>query len=216
MKRNIRVVFQRLRRCVVDLRALYAVRNSGYLFDNGWWDSSRRQDSIDAAGNPIPWFTYPCIEFLRGRISMEFDVFEYGSGNSTRWWANRVGAISSCEHDESWYDKVRLEIPSGATVVHRELVCGDYSSEITKYENRFDIVVIDGRDRVSCARNCVKALKSNGVIIWDDTERSRYSDGLDYLESLGFRRLDFWGIGPIAAINRCTSVLYRDENCLNI
>jgi len=46
--------------------------------------------------------TYPAIRFLERRLSNSLEVFEFGSGNSTLWWAERVSRIDSCEHDAQW------------------------------------------------------------------------------------------------------------------
>ena len=43
-------------------------------------------------------------------------------------------------------------------------ISADYANEITKYNAEFDVIVIDGSDRVRCARNSLAALKPNGVI----------------------------------------------------
>jgi hypothetical protein len=88
--------------------------------------------------------------------------------------------------------------------------------EITKYVNMFDIVVIDGRDRVNCAKNCTAALRSGGVLVWDNSDRVEYRDGYDFLQAAAFKRIDFWGMGALATRRWCTSVFYRPENCLNI
>jgi hypothetical protein len=87
---------------------------------------------------------------------------------------------------------------------------------VLKYRNEFDIVVIDGRDRVSCARNSLGALKPDGVIVWDNADREEYRPGYQFLESNGFRRLDFAGLGPLNAYQSTTAVFYRDSNCLGI
>ena len=127
---------------------------------------------VDAKGNPIPWLTYPAIEFLKKRIKKDFSVFEYGCGNSTLWWASRVKEVQSIEHDKEWYARIISKIPENVSISHIELEYGrNYSNKIKEFKNRFDIVVIDGRDRVNCAMNCLDALKSDGVIIWDNSDR---------------------------------------------
>ncbi|HAY39752.1 MAG TPA: FkbM family methyltransferase, partial [Desulfobacteraceae bacterium] len=84
------------------------------------------------------------------------------------------------------------------------------------YKDIFNIIVIDGRDRVNCAKNSLKALKGDGVIIWDNSEREYYQEGYSYLIQNGFRRLDFEGLGPIGIREWCTSIFYRDNNCFEI
>jgi hypothetical protein len=214
---KLKEVLRGLVRVIIDLKAVYILRNYGMLYEEGWWESYRKKQSIDKEGRPIPWFTYPCIIFLNERIKGEFKIFEYGSGNSTFWWAERASEVVTCEHDLYWYEKIKSDLPHNVTIFHRNLVYGgEYSKSITNFKEYFDIIVIDGRDRVSCAKNSILALKEDGVIIWDDTERQRYQEGIKFLEASGFKRIDFWGTRPIGTAKSCTSIFYRVNNCLNI
>jgi hypothetical protein len=77
-------------------------------------------------------------------------------------------------------------------------------------------VVIDGRDRVNCARNCVPALKPDGVVVWDNVERDEYAEGLRFLAESGFRRLDFAGMPPGLVEKTRTAVLYRAANVFGL
>jgi predicted O-methyltransferase YrrM len=174
--------------------------------------------AVDKHNNEIPWYTYASIIFLTGRIKKDFSVFEYGSGNSTIWFGENAGKVVAVEHDEDWYKKMRKIIAEtkNVTYSHCELKGSKYVDEIFKYENEFDMIVIDGRERVECSKNVLKPLKKGGVIIWDNSDRTEYQEGYDYLFKNGFRKIDFWGIGPINDYEWCTSIFYRDNNCLGI
>jgi hypothetical protein len=75
---------------------------------------------VDENG-PVPWYTYPMIEFLPAVLRPEFRVFEYGSGASSIWWSGRVGGVVSVEHDVQWYRQVEKSIPKrNHTLVLRE------------------------------------------------------------------------------------------------
>lgn len=58
----------------------------------------------DGAGKPIPWYTYPAVDFLEKLVRPEWSVFEYGAGNSTLWWRERCKRVTSVEHDREWTD----------------------------------------------------------------------------------------------------------------
>lgn len=217
MRRRASILARGMLRCVSDWKALFIVRNYGMLYEYGWWHSHKKKAAIDNLGQPIPWYTYPCLEFIENRLHERFEVFEYGCGNSTLWWAARVNNVISCEHDREWYEKVNRRIPENVSLSYQELVYGgEYCQVIGQYRDQFDVVVVDGRDRVRCVKNCLNALKSDGIIVWDNTEREEYSEGFDYLDTAGFKRLDFWGIGPIDISKWCTTIFYRRGNCLNI
>jgi hypothetical protein len=44
-----------------------------------------------------------CERWLKG----DMKAVETGSGRSTAWFAGRVGHLTSVEHHQGWYDKVR-------------------------------------------------------------------------------------------------------------
>jgi hypothetical protein len=188
-----------------------------YLEEAGWFRSRSLRLPVDKDGSPLPWFTYASILFLEERIRPDMRVFEYGSGNSTLWWSRRVSSVVSCEHDPKWYEMMRPRIPSGVEYCYRSLVQTDeYSRAVAAYTHAFDIVVIDGRDRVNCIMNSLGALTPRGVVIWDNSERPEYNEGYAYLLRNGFRRLDFHGLGPVNTYGWCTSIFYRPDNCLSL
>ena len=188
-----------------------------YLQEVGWYRSAWKRLSVDVGGEPIPWYTYAAISFLGGRTKENMVVFEYGSGNSTLWWSRRVAKVVSCEHDAGWYELTKSTLPSNVEYRLLELVPGGlYCALIKDYGQIFDIVVIDGRDRVNCAKNSLLGLKSDGVVIWDNSDREEYGEGYEFLLDNGFRRVDFAGMGPINANGWTTSVFYRSDNCLGI
>lgn len=194
------------------------IQKNSYLNRVGWFESFRQRMPCDSNNLALPWITYSAIAFLKKRINKEMHVFEYGSGNSTIWWSSKVFKIVSCEHDREWYSRLKSKLAAdNVEYLYHDLVPGgDYSKAILKYKDTFDIVVIDGRDRVNCAKNSIPAMKSSGVIIWDNSDRERYTEGYNFLVANGFRRLDFSGMGPIHIYGWSTSVFYRSNNCLGI
>ena len=187
------------------------------LRDLGWQRSIAIGAPVDRDGSALPWFTYASIFFLSKRIKPEMVVFEYGSGGSTIWWSRRLRRVVACEHDLAWLNSVKAKAPANVELLHRELTPeGAYAGAILGYARQFDIIVIDGRQRAQCAINSLGALKEDGVLIWDNSDRPRYREGIALLVGHGFKRLDFAGDGPINAFRSCTSIFYRNENCLGI
>ena len=187
------------------------------LKDDGWFKSYYTKQAVNRNGEPIPWCTYPFIKFIEERLKKDFDVFEYGCGNSTLWYANKVKSITSVEHDLDWYNKVSKILPENAKVIYKKLVYeGEYSKAVFDEDKQYHIIIIDGRDRVNSAKNIIKALTDDGVIIFDNTDRQQYKEGVDYLLQNNFKKIDFWGLSPVTAHENLTSVFYKSSNCLNI
>ena len=209
--------FKKRFQCIVVAKRLCLLYHYGYLKDVGWCELERKGSSIDKMGNSIPWITYPAMDFLKTRLNKDIGFFEYFCENSTLWLAKRVKAVSSCEHSKSWFEKTNELKPKNVTLLFKKLEYdGNHSKEILNYQDRFDIIIIDGKDRVKCVKKSLNALKEKGVIVWDNSDREEYREGYDSLKEKGFKKIDFWGIGPIAPIISCTSVFYRREKCLDI
>jgi len=183
----------------------------------GWFRTFRTNMSIDRAGNPLPMLSYSAIDFLSERVGPAMTVFEYGSGNGTLWWAAHVKRVVAVDHDRTWYDRLVPLVPRNVQLLFVSLDDGDrYSQTSVATGELFDVIVIDGRDRVRSARAAVHALKPDGVIIWDDMNREKYREGRVFLAERGFRIIPFTGIGPAGVEESGTVVFYRPNNCLGI
>ena len=189
-----------------------------YLIKEGWIASVIKRIPIDNQGKEIPWFTYSSIDFISTRLNDNHVVFEYGSGNSTIWFSRKVHKITSIEHNKKWYLKIKEKILMQPNVIYlmKEIETGEYQNEILNYNKEFDIIVIDGEQRNECIINSLQALKDDGIIIWDNSDRLDYIEGYNFLFSNGFKKIDFWGLVPINPAKVCTSIFYRVNNCFKI
>lgn len=186
-----------------------------YLQASGWAASAHAHAPVDRDGRPVPWYTYAALAFLEPRLRADLEVFEYGAGHSTLWWAARVGHVCSVENDLAWTEHLRPRLPVN-TELRYESSSATYTASAQHRSRRFDIVVIDGSDRNECARACQNTLKDDGVIVWDNTDREQeYAEGFRHLREVGFRRLDFEGLGPLGGCGWRTTVFYKPHaNCL--
>lgn len=191
---------------------------SEYADASGWTLSFQTGKPLDGNGKPIPWYTYSAIEFLAERIKPTMNVLEFGSGNSTLWWSARVQDVTSVEHDLEWGEYVRKLLPCNVIYSVIELeINGNYANHAEKSgRGPFDIIVVDGRDRVNCALNSVDFLRSDGIIVFDNAERNRYRFAHANLQRRGFKRLKFVGLGALGVRAWDTSIFYRTDNCLGI
>ena len=153
------------------LRTLLSFNDKGYLDEVGWFNAFDSKSPVDQDNNPIPWVTYSFIDFIKERLKHQHTVFEFGSGNSTYFYAKYAGIVVSVEHDKEWYDKILSTKPENAELIYCELVRdGDYCRMPLKLQETFDIIIVDGRDRVNCCKQAVKAISEKGVIVLDDSE----------------------------------------------
>lgn len=142
----------------------------------------------------VPWFTYPAIEFLIQLDISEKDVFEWGSGNSSIFFANQAKTVVSIEHDYEWFQKsLTRKLPN--QVIHFADL-DSYHNTISHFEKKFDIVLIDGQSRLKCSQACVNHVKEDGVIILDNSDWF-YKSAEFLRNNTDFIQLDFSGFGPI-------------------
>ncbi len=189
-----------------------------YISPKGWFLSRFLLTPVDQNKMPLPWFTYASIHFITQKLeNTAFRVFEYGSGNSTLWFASKVESLVSVEHDKAFFDHKVNEISALKNVEYECIPLHEgYSDKILEFTNEFDIIVIDGRDRVECAKKCINALKENGIVIWDNSDRTEYEEGYAHFRKNGFKKINFQGLGPINHTEWETSIFYRSNNCFNI
>jgi hypothetical protein len=181
----------------------------------GWFESMRREHPCDKYGQPMPWMAYPAISILENRAQRSWSVFEFGSGYSTLWWARRVDRVIACEHNEGWAKIVRQKLNPPASLI--EIPLDDsYPLAALRSGLEYNLIAIDGRKRSRCALNSIGALTQDGVLLWDDSDRHWYQDGIETCLSRGFKRLDLVGFSPLMIEPKQTSILYRPNNCLGI
>jgi len=199
------------------LTKLLSLRLFGYLIDVGWFSAFKTGEPVDKNFEPLPWLTYSFIDFLTERLESNFNLFEFGSGNSTLYFAERVKQVTSVEHNIEWYDKLETRIPDNADLLlSKSDNIEDYVEVLKQTKNKFDIIIIDGIHRVECCFNARDYLTENGVIILDDSERAEYKNGKEFLIKEGFKKIDFWGIPPGMLIRKCTTIFYKTNNCFGI
>lgn len=196
------------------LLQLYLV---GEIKNNGWLKSFVKKKAVDKNGDYIPWFTYPSVDFLKEKLKNNLTVFEYGCGGSTKWFAERVNQITAVEDHKDWMEFVKKDKLDNMHLIFQSVDEKlSYSKSIKTTNQLFDIIIVDGKERVNCIEQCIANLSESGIIILDDSFREEYKEGINFLVENGFKYLNFWGMVPVVANKSCTSIFYRDNNVFDI
>lgn len=173
----------------------------------------------------LPWMNYAFIDFIYDNLNNRSIVFEYGSGDSTKFWCLNCYHVVSIEHDYSFYlncskllkDFVNLDYrliepeidlcalafdPASPVNCHSSDFKGytfqNYVHSISTFTDlSFDIVVIYGRARPSCLYESISKLKPGGILVFDNSNRPHYFEKTYYLVS-SWKRLDF--VGPVRSL----------------
>lgn len=162
---------------------------------------------VDSEGNPIPWMTYPAIDFLGSYNLSSCAVFEFGSGASTFFWSKNCRSVISVEHFPPWYEKMRSHAHGNITLIP-QFDLPSYPAEIHGYGN-FDVIVIDGAERMGCVKACLEHISPVGIVVLDNSEW--YPNCCAVLRAHGFTQLDFCGFTPLNSFTAMTSVFIQGK-----
>lgn len=216
IKDKVKTIYQLITEPSV-LRLLLSLRNTGYLVDIGWFEAFKSKRSINNKFKPVPWVTYPFIDFIEKRLNKTLKVFEYGSGFSSLFYSEYVLQVTSVEHNAVWYQKMKKIIPENVELIFRDDdIDGLYCKAVNLKGEVYDLIIVDANDRVNCTKQALTALSDKGVVILDDSDREEYQEAFDIMAQNKYREITFWGISPGYFNRKATTVFYRPDNCLNI
>lgn len=197
----------------------FLVHEESYLKVTAFSKSAKARKPIGTDGQPVPWMNYAAIDFLNERLNSNLSMFEYGSGYSTLFFAKRVKQVTSIEYDSSWFDYIGATLNEQDNAEVKYYALGDGYEEAVIKEGagkKYDVILVDGRERVKCAKNSLDLLSDNGVLILDDSDRPKYQEVYSFYESKGFKRIIFTGLKPTGFRRYATTVFYRSNNCFDI
>jgi hypothetical protein len=200
-----------LNRCLRAVFPMTAVllRNIKILaHEQGQWRSIVQRSAVDARGLPLPWYTYPAIEYLETVDFLDCTVFEFGAGNSSLYWARRARSVTTVEDDPRWHEQVRARALPNQNVLLRRDAEG-YVAAIADDAVRYDVIVIDGKHRLECTKAAIAQLNPHGMIILDNSDRDTERPCSAMLREAEFIQVDFCGFGPINGYAWSTSVFFR-------
>lgn len=163
---------------------------------------------VDAKGDWIPLFTYPCIEYIAQFDLRDKRVFEWGSGASTLYWMSRARSVISIESDPEWFRRMNARKAENVELVLDQ--SDGYPGQIERREELFDLIVIDGSGyRYDCATLAHRKLARGGMIILDNADWHAMSAGV--LKAAGLIQVDFSGFKVTESHTSTTSVFLHRE-----
>jgi hypothetical protein len=80
----------------------------------------------------------------------------------------------------------------------------EYVGAIERFDQDFDVVVVDGNDRFECCKRALKKLRAGGVIILDNSDWHPSCTAL--LREANLIQVDMTGFGPMSAFTWVTSL----------
>src|SRR5688572_13130708 len=96
-----------------------------FSYRSGHFRSSLKRAAVSKDGRPLPWYTYPCIDFLKARSFNDKSVLEFGGGHSTLWWAARAKDVVTIDGNAGWYERLKSQVPANVDLHHVSLSTPD-------------------------------------------------------------------------------------------
>jgi len=134
----------------------------------------------------LPWWSFGAIDAVSRYLRPEMEVFEFGSGGSTIFLANRVKKVTSVEDSSEWTALVRaeadklgknnIEVLTRPYDFHKAVNFLDSSYLAALGGHEYDLIVVDGQEvavqvRPDCFWKAEQRVKSGGLIVLDDSWR---------------------------------------------
>lgn len=134
-----------------------------------------------------PWIAQGAIRFCEASLTREMAGFEWGSGRSTAWFAQRLGSLTSIEHEPGWFKIVQEKLKSCGirNVTYRHVPLNhpphepnrpiydpvpDYVAAVEQFrDGTLDFAVVDGHYRQACILAAIRKLKPGGLLLVDNT-----------------------------------------------
>jgi hypothetical protein len=210
------------------------VRTPGIIKWYFHWRSSLNGQS-SPLHDELPWITYGTIDWLNRHLTKNMTVFEWGSGGSTMFFAQRVKQVITIEHDPLWYQDVtnvlemkrcknillRLVEPEPSKIIDTWYTTTDaryvgfsferYVKMIDEYsDGYFDVVFVDGRARPGCMKHAISKIKNGGYLILDNSERTEYKAGWNLVQE--WNDLAICGPGPYSTISTETRIWQKKSH----
>ena len=118
-----------------------------------------------------PWISYEAQNAIaRLCATRPVRMLEFGSGQSTLWYARRTAELISIENDRGWHRHLAPKL-AGLEKVEYRLARNRAEYAKPEVEGQFDVIMIDGAWRDACARFATAHLAPGGAIYLDNSDK---------------------------------------------
>jgi hypothetical protein len=163
------------------------------------WSFVERRNTSRYFTEPEPWIADGAIDHLRGHVTSETRIFEWGAGASTLWFVANGAKVTSYETEQEWIDLVEAHARGHASIELHAPTDADYAApDLAGY----DIVLIDGHRRSACALHVADAGLPGQIVVFDDSERAAHLRGAEALSKrAGAQQWHFPALTPMMTPN---------------
>ena len=143
------------------------------------------------------WMSNLEVKFFKKHLESNQRVLEWGCGSSTIRISKLVTEIHSVEHNKDWFDNINSKISNTNISLYlcepdNEYVEGRHCGTFQQFETyikkplelgRFDLIFIDGRARIECAKICKDISHEDTLIFIHDYRGRFYKENYQEIEN---------------------------------
>ena len=184
-------------------------------YRTGYFRSAFKMAAVSKNGEPLPWYTYPSIEFLKYRNYEDKNILEFGGGQSTLWWASKARHVVTLEGDKKWYEKIKNKMPDNVDIHYVSMENKESNvyqvKEVleAKHYTSYDVIIIDGLYQYEMIQIALDFLAKDGMLVCDNAEGYGFYEGL---KESGLLRVDFFGNAPGIVLPHATSIYFKPSS----
>jgi hypothetical protein len=131
-----------------------------------------------------PWLTPAAVEHCQRHLGRQMRGWEFGSGRSTPWFAQRLGTLVSIEHDPRWFARVKAQLDrlkiinvdyrlipvekTDSSAAEAEAPPGYVATLTEEPDDSLDFLAVDGQYRTPCIRAGLRKIRPGGLLLVDD------------------------------------------------
>jgi len=172
----------------------------------------------------IPWITPESFDHVESLVQSNWNVFEWGAGGSTIYWARHCAHVISVEHNSEWirrvkemFAKFRVDVSRINLVYKRGLPESEkdrfrpYADVILDYpDESFDLVFVDGEasSRGWCLTNAMLKVKMGGILLLDNSDWLKREIG-DEWKRTDYVEKDLEWVGQSGTFDWWTSIFVK-------
>jgi len=159
-------------------------------------------------GQPQPLLTFSFMDYFETHDFSEYQFIEFGSGNSTLYFAKFCKKVCSFEQNFNWYNQLKTKLPNNVEYTY----LNDYHPLPKVRHDPLNVTLVDF---AGIRFRAVKQLIDEGetdLLILDNSDVSPNSTKL-LLES-GYKEITFWGGKLTEHYESCTSLFFKNVDVL--
>jgi hypothetical protein len=154
-----------------------------------------------------PMLSLPFLDWFESYDFSSFNFIEFGSGNSTKYFAEKVKSMISFETNLDFFNSFNSQLPENLTykfLNNHDLEDGKFNLNIDEKT----IVLVDcAANRLSTTKNVFKFGFPN-ILILDNSEL--YRNTCKFINEQGYMEIPFWGLRFLESEEACTSVFIKN------